>query len=171
MEIAKCSTLYRVQVETPTESRPCHVSMFAGFREDPTNLYNGWTKNEKKFDSIFNRSTNAYMFGSVDIIELFDDYGKENHIHSYTYDLAYPKAQYLDKSYLDKWVLKKFKTFLNHRPEENPNTIYFFHLMGSDTNGHKHGAESKVYRNNVIIVDDIINEIETLFNRYYKGTF
>ena len=79
----------RVKVRTPTESRPCHVAMFAGFREDPANLYTGWKRNLQTFDSVFNRSSKAFLFGSVDIIELFD---QTDQVQSFTYNLNYPKS-------------------------------------------------------------------------------
>lgn len=160
----------RVKVTTPTESRPCHVAMFAGFREDPANLYTGWKANARPFDSVFNRTSKAFLFGSVDIIELFD---KADHVKSFTYNLNYPKSPQKDKAYLDQWVLKTFKQFIYDQKTDQisgENEIFLFHLMGADTNGHKHGAESSYYRHNAAVADSIIQEIETLFGVYYTGS-
>ena len=55
----------------PTESRPCHASIFGGIYEDPSAVTKGWQQNPVEFDTLLNVSTAAFAYGSPDVIPLF----------------------------------------------------------------------------------------------------
>ena len=56
----------------PTESRPGHVAIFSGMYEDPSAILEGWQHNPIPFDHVFNRSQNSFLWGSPDIVNLFN---------------------------------------------------------------------------------------------------
>ncbi|OON16896.1 hypothetical protein X801_07277, partial [Opisthorchis viverrini] len=52
----------------PTESRPGHVALFAGFYEDPSALATGWKTNPVEFDTVFNHSGKAWAWGVSSVL-------------------------------------------------------------------------------------------------------
>ncbi|GMH32997.1 hypothetical protein BSKO_00831 [Bryopsis sp. KO-2023] len=155
----------------PTESRPGHVALCAGFFEDPSALFSGWKVNPVQFDSIFNRTSSSWGFGAPDVVPIFEGHG------TYAFD-AYPEemedfaADYLGA--LDTWVFDKVDVFMKDvatnasHPFRNGPSVMFLHLLGLDSNGHAHGGpSSSQYLENIALVDEGIRnltaQVEELF--------
>ncbi|CAJ0960589.1 unnamed protein product, partial [Mesorhabditis belari] len=155
----------------PTESRPGHVAIFAGFTEDVSAVAAGWKKNPVPFDSIFNRSQNSWLIGSPDIVELFPSANIT--VESYSADQEDFGSKEAWK--LDEWVFQRFEKLLtsakidqglNERLRAGKNAI-FLHLLGIDTNGHGHKPHSKEYLDNLRFVDEEIRKTSELVEEFF----
>ncbi|KMZ72096.1 putative GPI ethanolamine phosphate transferase [Zostera marina] len=157
----------------PTESRPGHVSIIAGFYEDPSAVTKGWKANPVEFDSVFNRSRHIFAFGSPDIIPIFCSSVPHSTWKSFPHELEDFAS---DASYLDKWSLDKFQSLMNEslsnstlkRLLSEDKLVIFLHLAGCDTNGHAHRPYSSIYLNNVNVIDNIAKSVYTLMENYYN---
>ncbi|KAL1314903.1 hypothetical protein HN51_041716 [Arachis hypogaea] len=157
----------------PTESRPGHVAIIAGFYEDPSAVTKGWKANPVEFDSVFNKSRHTFSYGSPDIVPIFC--GGLQHSTWGTYPHEYEDFA-TDASFLDMWSLDQFRSLLNRSHEDSKlkgllqqdNLVIFLHLLGCDSNGHAHRPFSSIYLNNVKVVDHVAENVYSLLQDYFK---
>ncbi|KAL5725280.1 hypothetical protein ACHQM5_008440 [Ranunculus cassubicifolius] len=157
----------------PTESRPGHVAIIAGFYEDPSAVTKGWKANPVEFDSVFNRSRHTFAFGSPDIIPIFC--GALPHSTTKTYPHEFEDFA-TDASFLDEWSFDQFQGLLNSSSGDpklkqlllQDNLVIFLHLLGCDSNGHAHRPYSPIYLNNVKVVDSIAERVYNLVEDFFK---
>ncbi|KAH7674421.1 GPI ethanolamine phosphate transferase 1 protein [Dioscorea alata] len=157
----------------PTESRPGHVSIIAGFYEDPSAVTKGWKANPVEFDSVFNRSRHTFAFGSPDIVPIFCLNVPHSSWNTYPHEFEDFAS---DAAFLDHWSFDQFHSLLN-RSYNDPklkqlllqdNLVVFLHLLGCDTNGHAHRPYSSIYLNNVKVVDHIAESVYSLVESYFN---
>ncbi|KAM2858588.1 hypothetical protein COP2_024105 [Malus domestica] len=157
----------------PTESRPGHVAIIAGFYEDPSAVTKGWKANPVEFDSVFNRSRHTFSYGSPDIVPIFCAALPHTTWNSYPHEF---EDFATDASFLDEWSFDQFQSLLNRSKEDQKlkelllqdNLVVFLHLLGCDSNGHAHRPFSSIYLNNVAVVDSIAERVYNLLEDYYK---
>ncbi|EEY63313.1 GPI ethanolamine phosphate transferase, putative [Phytophthora infestans T30-4] len=157
----------------PTESRPGHVALFAGMYEDVSAVTKGWADNPVDFDSVFNQSSSAFLFGSPDIVPMFARHvpqALEEHYSHEEEDFA--KG---DASELDVWVFRHFQNLLHGAKEDaklhtklhSDGVVIFCHYLGIDSNGHAHRPNSKDYLNNIALVDELVEKTYRMVEDFY----
>uniref|UniRef100_A0A914HXZ4 GPI ethanolamine phosphate transferase 1 n=1 Tax=Globodera rostochiensis TaxID=31243 RepID=A0A914HXZ4_GLORO len=160
-----------LQSHVPTESRPGHVAMMAGFYEDVSAVTRGWKHNPVPFDSTLNQSSMAFLWGSPDIVHLFAENVANSQAESYSTDLEDFADE--DAAQLDRWVFERVKNFLDdataksHHFGIRRSSTFFLHLLGLDTNGHGHKPNSEQYLKNIATVDRGVSETVQLFETFF----
>lgn len=159
----------------PTESRPGHVALIAGFYEDVSAVAKGWKENPVEFDSVFNESRHTWSWGSPDILPMFAKGATGDHVYTHTYPAVEEDFASTDASKLDSWVFGQVKSFfesakhnssLNATLHEDKN-VFFLHLLGLDTNGHAHRPMSREYLDNIGLVDTGVSELVSMIEDFY----
>ncbi|CAJ0941251.1 unnamed protein product [Ranitomeya imitator] len=153
----------------PTESRPGHVALIAGFYEDVSAVAKGWKENPVEFDSVFNESTYTWSWGSPDILPMFAKVATM-FLHTVTWQKM--KTLHLKMQPYDTWIpgfltksAQRNQTMMHMLNEEK--VVFFHHLLGLDTNGHAHRPGSREYKDNVKKVDEGVKEMVTLIEDFY----
>uniref|UniRef100_A0A915PUG4 GPI ethanolamine phosphate transferase 1 n=1 Tax=Setaria digitata TaxID=48799 RepID=A0A915PUG4_9BILA len=155
----------------PTESRPGHVAMLAGFFEDVSAVARGWKHNPVPFDSIINRSREAFAFGSPDIVLMFTS--DITHATAMVYSPNWEDFQQNDAAQLDRWVFKEVEELFNNtdiittKRLSSDRLILFLHLLGLDTNGHGYKPHSDKYIDNIAVVDAGIARVVQLLDGFF----
>jgi len=157
----------------PTESRPGHVAIIAGFYEDPSAVTKGWKANPVEFDSVFNQSRHTISYGSPDIVPIFCSSIPHSTWGSYPHEY---EDFATDASFLDHWSFDQFEGLLNRSLHDvklrqlllQDKLVIFLHLLGCDSNGHAHRPYSSIYLNNVKVVDEIAEKMYNLMENYFN---
>ncbi|KAI3660509.1 hypothetical protein MP638_000966 [Amoeboaphelidium occidentale] len=160
----------------PTESRPGHVAVIAGFYEDVSAVTKGWKMNPVEFDSVFNESRHTWSFGSPDILPMFKLGAKNpDKIETFMYsaeeeDFASKDAKKLDEMTFD-FCYGVFNRSLQNdtlmQMLKQDKIVIFLHLLGLDTNGHAHLPNSKEYLENIRYVDEKIKAFVDYLDEFY----
>ncbi|KAG9304272.1 hypothetical protein G9A89_019834 [Geosiphon pyriformis] len=159
----------------PTESRPGHVALIAGFYEDVSAVTKGWKTNPVEFDSVLNQSKHTWSFGSPDILPMFSEGASDpSRIDTIMYSSELENFA-KDATQLDTWVFEKFRQLFENSTSndslreqlQDEEIIFFLHLLGLDTNGHAYGPHSKEYMRNIKVVDEGVKQVVEFMEKFY----
>ncbi|KAJ7837393.1 Phosphatidylinositolglycan class N-domain-containing protein [Mycena olivaceomarginata] len=163
----------------PTESRPGHVALIGGMYEDVSAVTKGWKTNPVDFDSVFNKSSTTFSFGSPDILPMFSHGATPGKVMTWCYDADeedFTKGLWIYATGLDIWVYDHLESLLQNATTNAtlnsqlraPGTVLFLHLLGLDTTGHSYRPFSPEYMKNIQVVDQIVRQTETLLQQFYQ---
>ncbi|CAD5110957.1 DgyrCDS311 [Dimorphilus gyrociliatus] len=161
----------------PTETRPGHVAMIAGFYEDVSSVAKGWKENAVEFDSVFNQSSYTFSFGSFDVVPMFENGVRDGHVKSFVYSEEIYDMAAENPYTLDLTVYNMIKEFLRNATTNSTlnkivnrdKVVLFIHLLGIDTNGHAYKPHSRQYLDNINVVDDIIKKSVERIEEFYNN--
>ncbi|KYQ91842.1 phosphatidylinositol glycan [Tieghemostelium lacteum] len=164
----------------PTETRPGHVALIAGFYEDVSAVTKGWKSNPVEFDHFFNQTTYSWGYGSPDVLPMFAENVPQLTTESYPEEAEDFGG---DASKLDLWVFDKVEQLLKNASTDevlykklhSEKVSIFLHLLGLDTNGHAYRPNSVEYYENIRVVDrgieNICKQIEEFYGNDGKTSF
>ncbi|KAG6917065.1 hypothetical protein DXG01_004037 [Tephrocybe rancida] len=129
------------------------------------------------FDSVFNRSSHTFSFGSPDILHMFSQGATPRRVKTWTYHKKYEDfTKDWSATFLDLWVLDRLKELFRNATTDatldaqlrSDKVVFFLHLLGLDTTGHMYRPHTREYMNNIRLVDSIVQQTETLINDFYN---
>ncbi|GBF60017.1 GPI ethanolamine phosphate transferase [Trichophyton mentagrophytes] len=136
-----------------TESRPGHVALIAGLYEDKP----------------------VYLeLGESDILPMFSAGAVPGRVEDQMYEAEFEDYS-KDATELDYWVFDRVKKlFKDADTDKKLNAklrqdiiVFFLPLLGLDTTGHAHRPYSQEYLRNIQIVDQGVQEITEIIDRFY----
>lgn len=171
----------------PTESRPGHVALLAGFYEDPSAITKGWQANAVEFDHVLNQSSAAWAIGAPSVVPLFSKGIPHVRTRMYPEELEDFSAA-TDHAALDEWVFDRTIEVLKGNVtgvdavegvavdaeqaalegssdggRDGKPVVFLLHLLGLDTAGHAHKPHGEGYAANVRTVDTGVARLSEAF--------
>ncbi|CAL8086821.1 unnamed protein product [Orchesella dallaii] len=152
----------------PTESRPGHIALFAGFYEDPSAVFTGWQENTVEFDTVFNQSSASVGLGSEDNVKMFARGSAKRKMYTATFPHEWQDFMSDNLTVLDTWVFEHLSGMIADQTlPRGKEVVIFLSLLAIDTIGHAKKPGSKEYKEAMKQVDTIVKKSEKMIDEYY----
>ena len=157
--------------EMPTESKPGFTAICSGHFEDASLALKDLSNSDILTDSIFNQSSHSWgigvdscMFcGVAKNMECVPFKGKQN----YGDDQCEKNNYLVFDTMIDLFNKAKNDEELNKNLHKKK-ISFLYHLIQTDTIGHKYGPKSKKLMNHLIVLDSYFEKLEKAFYDFYK---
>ncbi|XP_020799761.1 GPI ethanolamine phosphate transferase 1 [Drosophila serrata] len=153
----------------PTAPRPGHISIFAGFNEDPSAALTNFAWNPTTFDTVFNRSRLALGWMDNSIAKIF------THLPNGGEPLRFETYSKPEDSIrlMDECTLEMVRDFLskthNVRPLRNATSMVFFiHLADMKFAGQTYKPTSTQFKERLNFTEQVVRQIYDLFEGVFK---
>ncbi|XP_018328043.1 GPI ethanolamine phosphate transferase 1-like isoform X2 [Agrilus planipennis] len=177
-------------VQPPTESRPQHTALLAGFNEDPSSIFSRWKYNLYDFDTVLRLANMTFYFGSAACFRYFH---KRESLRTYKKKLInnyltllleyYSNMIYvgfdrkIDHSvhpripiYVERAVFNKARNFIRKGlvPRSAKGQIIFVYVEGTDLLAHSFSHHSRYFRKNLMVLDEEVQELVKTIKSYFN---
>ncbi|KAH8243458.1 hypothetical protein KR032_007508 [Drosophila birchii] len=153
----------------PTATRPGHISIFAGFHEDPSAALTNFGWNPTTFDTVFNRSRTAFGWTDTSIAKIFTHLPNGGEPLRFE---TYAKPEASDRP-MDVCTLEMVRDFMskpyNVRPLRNATSVVFFvHLSDMKFAGQTFKPTSSKFKDRLNTTEQVVRQIYDLFEGVFK---
>jgi phosphatidylinositol glycan class N len=159
--------------KVPTETKPNFIAMFSGHFSDASLALKDLYSKKVPSDSIFNESNHAWGIG-VDAC-IFREVATQMECVPFqsVEDFSDNKAEMNNYKIFDTMIelLNKAKSDKNNELYKNLNKkkiSFLFHIIQTDTIGHKDGPKSQRFVNHLSGLDSYYKKLEKAFNDFYQ---
>ncbi|CAH8840711.1 unnamed protein product [Trichobilharzia szidati] len=164
----------------PTESRPAHVAMLAGFYEDVASITKGWRTNPVEFDSVLNRSLSAWIWGYREVVMSFVSPSTQ-HIKATPCPDELSDLTKTNPTEIDRWVINQFMDFIDQSEDffndvtgksndYRQGRMVFLHLDAADMVGHSFKPNSPEYITVLEHLDKAVLQVYQKLTEKSRGT-
>uniref|UniRef100_A0A0N5B704 GPI ethanolamine phosphate transferase 1 n=1 Tax=Strongyloides papillosus TaxID=174720 RepID=A0A0N5B704_STREA len=145
------------------DTRANYIASTAGVYEDVLGMI--LKTNPVKIDTIFDRARKSFLFGSQNVIKLFD----KNTDNIKTFPFIQKSKKYSNYEISSNWIFDRVKQFYKNYSftQEESKIITFIHLESTDIVGHIFKPTSKEYLDMLIEIDKNISEVYRMIETIY----
>uniref|UniRef100_A0A0X3P1B0 GPI ethanolamine phosphate transferase 1 n=1 Tax=Schistocephalus solidus TaxID=70667 RepID=A0A0X3P1B0_SCHSO len=150
-----------VKANVPTESRPRHTAILAGFEENIANIKTGWSRSVQPFESVFNNVEVSWAFGSESVPLYF-----AANIRRMSHTISPSDAEvFQDFVRSADRILRELSPQRNSANDSTHGKIVFFNFASIDLADHIEGYSTPDYLKAVVQADNFVYAVYHFFQQ------